>query len=330
MLRKAKIAAIAALAVFLAVSAAGGQQPPKIPRVGRLSPTSPSADAPLRAGFQQGLRGLGWVEGQNIAIEYRYAEGKLDRLPELAAELVGRKVDLLLAASTAGALAAKKATGTIPIVMVTRGGEDPVASGLIVSLARPGGNLTGVTGLGEELSGKRLQLLKEAVPSVSRVAVLANPADPEAGPAVKGLEAAARALGVQLRVLEVRDPSGIESAFRVMTSERASALLVQADPMFSLHARRIADLAVKRRLPAMGGFRENVEAGGLMSYAPNFPDLFRRGATYVDKILKGAKPADLPVEQPTRFELAINMKTAKALGITFPPSILIRADQVIQ
>jgi putative ABC transport system substrate-binding protein len=238
-LRKAKTAGIAALAIFLAASPADAQQPPKIPRIGRLSPSNPSADAPMRAGLQQGLRDHGWVEGQNIVIEYRYAEGKLDRFPELAAEVVGLKVDLILAASTAGALAAKRATATIPIVMTTLGGQDPIASGLIVSLARPGGNLTGVTGLGEELSGKRLQLFKEAIARLSRVAVLANPADPEAGPAVKGLEAAARALGVQLRVLEVRDPSGIETAFRVMTSERAGGLMVVEDILLFTHRRRI-------------------------------------------------------------------------------------------
>jgi putative ABC transport system substrate-binding protein len=321
---------ILALVFLAAPLAAGGQQPGKIARVGRLSPVSASADARTLAAFRQGLRELGWIEGQNIAFEYRFAEGKLDRLPDLAAELVGIKVDLILAASTAGALAARRATGTIPIVMVTLGGEDPVASGLIVSLARPGRNLTGVTGLGQELSGKRLQLLKEAVPSVSRVAVLANPADPEAGPAVKGLEAAARALGVQRRVLEVRDPSGIENAFRVMTSERAGGLMVVEGIMLVTHRRRILELAAKNRLPTMFAFREFVVDGGRMSYGASLPDMHRRAATHVDKILKGAKPADLPVEQPTKFELVINLKTAKALGLTIPQSVLVRADQVIQ
>ena len=214
--------------------------------------------------------------------------------------------------------------------MTTLGGEDPVASGLIVSLARPGGNLTGVTGLGQELSAKRLQLLKEAVPSVHRVAALANPADTEAGPAVKGLEAAARALGVQLRVLEVRDPSGFENAFRAMTSERVGGLLVLENIVLATHRRRIVDLAAKSRLPTMSAFREFVVDGGLMFYGAALPDMHRRAAYYVDRILKGTKPADLPVEQPTRFELVINMKTAKALGLTIPQTILIRADQVIQ
>ncbi len=319
-----------AFSLLAAPTVADAQQPGKIARIGRLSPTSPSADAPMRAGFQQGLRDLGWVEGQNIAIEYRYAEGKLDRFAELATELVGLKVDLIVVGSTAGALAAKRATGTIPIVMTTLGGEDPVASGLIVSLARPGGNLTGVTGLGQELSAKRLQLLKEAVPSVRRVAVLVNPADPETGPAVKGVEAAARALGVQLRVLEARDPSGFENAFQVMTSERAGGLMVMESVMLTTHRRRIVELAAKNRLPTMSAVREFVLDGGLLFYGAALPDMHRRAAYYVDKILKGAKPADLPVEQPTRFELVVNLKTAKALGLTIPPSVLVRADRVIQ
>ena len=319
-----------ALSIVAAPPASGAQQPPKIPRIGRLSPGSPSSDAPIRAGFQQGLRDLGWVEGQNIAIEYRYAEGKVDRFPELAAELVDLKVDVIIAASTAGALAAKRATGTIPIVMITLGGEDPVASGLIVSLARPGGNLTGVTGLGQELIAKRLQLLKEAVPTVNRVAALANSADPEAASAVKTVEAAGRTLGIQVRVLEARDPPEIENAFRGMTSQRVRGLMVVENILFVTHRQRIVELAARNRLPAMYPAREFVADGGLMFYGATLPDMYRRVAYLVDRILKGAKPADLPVEQPTRFELVINMNTAKALGITFPSSILIRADQVIQ
>jgi putative ABC transport system substrate-binding protein len=226
-------------------------------------------------------------------------------------------------------LAAKNATRTIPIVMVAVG--DPLGSGLVASLAHPGGNVTGPSSMFAEVAGKQLELLKETVPKASRVAVLWNPANPVwQAQMLREINVAARALGLRLQLLEARGPDELEGAFAAMTRARAGALLVQADPMFSLHARRIADLALKRRLPAMVGFREHVEPGSLMSYAPNFPDLFRRAAVYVDKILKGAKPADLPVEQPTRFELVINMKTAKALGLTVPPSVLIRADQVIQ
>jgi putative ABC transport system substrate-binding protein len=323
------LAVILAVGLSLAPLAAEAQQAGKVPLVGRLSPTNPSADAPIRAGFQQGLRDLGWVEGQNIAIEYRYAEGKVDRFPELAAELVALKVDLIIAASTAGAVAAKRATGTIPIVMITLGGQDTVASGLIASLARPGRNLTGVIGLGEELGTKRLQLLREAVPSVNRVAVLANPADPEAGPAVKVLETAARTMGIQARVLEARDPSGFENAFQVMTSRGVGGLIVLESIIFVTHRRRIVELAAKSRLPTMYPTREFVTDGGLLFYGTALPDMHRRAAYYVDRILKGAKPADLPVEQPTKFELVINLKTAKALGLTIPQTILLQADQVI-
>jgi len=269
------------------------------------------------------------VEGQNIAIEYRWAEGRFERLPDLAAELVRLKVDVIVSVVTQASLAAKNATRTIPIVMVAAG--DPLGSGLVASLARPGGNVTGPSSMYAELAGKQLELLKETVPKVSRVAVLWNPANAVwQAQMLRATEVAARALGLQLQLLEARGPDELEGAFAAMTRERASALLVQVDVIFALHARRLADLAAKRHLPAMYGSREHVEAGGLMSYAPNIPDLFRRAATYVDKILKGAKPADLPVEQPTRFELIINLKTAKALGLTIPPSLLVRADQVIE
>ncbi len=316
------------LGLLVAPLAAEGQQTGKISRVGRLSPGSASTDAPNLAALRQGLRDLGWVEGRNITIEIRFAEGKVDRLPELAAELVRLKVDVIVSGSTPGALAAKNATATIPIVMVTTG--DPVASGLIGSLARPNGNVTGLTALGRELSAKRLQLLKEAFPGVTRVAVLSNPDSPENPPLVKGLEVAARSLGVQLRALEVRDPTEFEKAFAAITRERAGAIMMLTDPLFNTHRRRIVELVAKSRLPAMYGFRQDVDAGGLMFYGATLADMYYRAATYVDKILKGAKPADLPVEQPTKFELVINLKTAKALGLTIPQSLLRRADQVIQ
>jgi putative ABC transport system substrate-binding protein len=243
--------------------------------------------------------------------------------------LVRLRVDVIVAVVTQASLAAKNATGTIPIVMVAVG--DPVGSGLVAGLAHPGGNVTGPSAMFADLAGKQLELLKETVPKASRVAVLRNPANPVwQAQMLRETEGAARTLGLRLQILDARGPEELEGGFAAMTRERARALLVQADPMFSLHARRIADLAVKRRLPTMGGFRENVEAGFLMSYAPNFLDLFRRAGYYVDRILKGAKPADLPVEQPTRFLLVVNLKTAKALGLTIPRSILIRADQVIQ
>ncbi len=326
-----------AFGLLAAPLGSNAQQPAKIWRIGFLSPNSPSD--PERPGspfgergleaFRQGLRDLGYVEGQNIAIEYRWAEGRFERLPDLAAELVRLKVDVIVAVVTQASLAAKNATRTIPIVMVAAG--DPLGSGLVAGLAHPGGNVTGPSSMLAEVAGKQLELLKETVPKASRVAVLWNPANAVwQAQMLRETKVAARALGLRLQLLEARGPGELEGAFAAMTRERASALLVQVDVIFALHARRIADLAAKRRLPAMYGSREHVEAGGLMSYAPNIPDLFRRAATYVDKMLKGAKPGDLPVEQPTRFELVVNLKTAKALGLTIPPSVLIRADQVIQ
>ena len=327
-LRTAALIVALALGVLSAPLPADGQQPGKVPRIGYLSATSPTVATNVLNAFRQGLRDLGYVEGENIAIEYRWAEGKLERLPALAAELVRLKVDLILAWTTAPALAAKDATRTIPIVIGYV--ADPVERGLIASLARPGGNVTGLSWGGIELSGKQLELLKDAVPKLSRVAILINPASQFHKAVVKEIETAGRALGVKLQPLEVRAPDEFDSAFKAMTRERAGALLVPGDSMFLLHRTRLAELAAKSRLPAMHGLREHVEAGGLMSYAPSLSDTSRRGATFVDKILKGAKPADLPVEQPTRFELVINLKTAKALGLTIPPSVLIRADHVIQ
>ena len=316
-------------AFLLAPLAAEAQPAGKVPRIGFLGTRSPSDTAPYLDAFRQGLRERGWVEGQNIVIEYRFAEGRFDRLPDLAAELVRLKVDIIVAAPTPAAAAAKNATATIPIVGISLG--DPVGLGLIASLARPGGNVTGLSySVGMETFGKQLELLKEIVPKVRRVAILSNPANPFHALAIKEVKGAARSLGVELQLLEARGPEEFDGAFAAMTKERAGALLVMADSMFILHRTRLADLVARSRLPAAYGVRENVEAGGLMSYGPSVPDLFRRAATYVDKILKGAKPEDLPVEQPTKFELVINVKTAKALGLTIPQSLMVRADEVIQ
>ena len=315
-----------ALASLAAPLIPDAQQPAKLHQIGFLQRGSPQASR--FEAFRQGLRALGYTEGQNIAIEQRYAHGVHDRLSGLAAELVPRKVDVIVVDGTATAIVAKAATTTIPIVFTLAG--DPVGSGLAASLARPGGNVTGLSNLAAELSGKQLQLLKEAVPEASRVAFLYNPGNPATAPALNGAQAAARALGIQLQVLEVRRPNELGKAFSEMTKGRAGALLTVSDAIFTTERVQLLKLAAKGRLPVMFSDREYVEAGGLMSYGTNFPDQYRCAATYVDKILKGAKPADLPVEQPTRFDLAINMKTAKGLGLTFPPSILVQATEVIE
>ena len=317
---------LGALGLFAAPPATGAQQAGKVRRIGFLGTyAGPSLDA-----FRQVLRELGWVEGQNIVIDYRLAEGRLDRFTDLAVELVRLKVDIIVAEGTQGVAAAKNATETIPIVMIS-GSVDPVGLGLIASLARPGGNVTGLSySVGPGIAGKWLELLKEIVPKVRRVATLSNPANPNQPLIIRDLKVAARSLGVQLQLLEARGPHEFDGAFEAMGKERAGALLVLADSMFVFHRARLADLAARSRLPAAYGNRADVEAGGFMSYGPNFPDLWRRAAIYVDKILKGAKPADLPVEQPTKFELVINLKTAKALGVTIPQSILTRADEIIQ
>ena len=317
--------------LFATPLAVEAQQARKVYRAGFLSPTSLSDPRNSRflESFRQGLRELGWIEGQNIAIESRWADGKFERLPGLAAELVQIKVDVIVAVVTQASLAAKHATQTIPIVMVGVG--DPLGSGLVASLARPGGNVTGPSSMLADVSGKQLALLKETIPKASAVAVLWNPANPVwQAAALRETEAAARALGLRLQLLEARGPDELEAAFAAMTRERAGALFVPADIIFARHAQQIADLAARNRLPAMYGFREHVEAGGLMSYAADFAVMFRRAAVYVDKILKGARPGELPVEQPTKFELVINLKTARALGLTIPQSILLRADEVIQ
>jgi putative ABC transport system substrate-binding protein len=314
--------------ISLASLATYAQRPGKMARIGRLWPSSASADASTFGAFQQGLRDLGWIVGKNITVEDRYAEGRLDRLPELAAELVRLKVDVIVAGATTSALAAKNATATIPIVMVM--GGDPVASGLVGSFARPGGNVTGVAALIQELSVKRMELLKETVPGLTRVTVLSNPAFPDSAPSVKGLQGAAGALGLQLRVVEVRDPSEFEKAFAAISGEHAKALMVLGDAMFNTYRRRIVEFAAKSRLPAMYGLLSFVDDGGLMFYGASLPDMFKLAATYVDRILKGAKPSELPIERPSKFELVINVKTAKALGITIPRSLLLRADRVIE
>jgi putative ABC transport system substrate-binding protein len=308
---------------------AGGQPAGKVPRIGFLSVTSPSDRPPLLDAFRQRLRELGWVEGQNIVIDYRYAEDRVDRLPDLAAELVRLKVDLIVSMGTQGVTAARNATETIPIVMIAV--RDPVGTGLIASLARPGGNVTGVSGYaGLEIVARQLELLKATVPKIRRVAILSNPANAYHQLAIREVNVAARSLGVQLQLLEARGPNEFDGAFAAMAKERVGALLVLSDAMLSSHRTRLADLAARSRLPSAYAVRESVEAGGLMSYGPSFLDLYRRSAAYVDKILKGARPADLPVQQPTQFELVINLKTAKALGLTIPPSLLQRADQVIE
>jgi len=322
--------ALVALACGLIVAqpAAGAQQPPKVPRIGFLSAEVPAATSDLVDAFQQGLHDLGYAEGQNIVIVYRFAQGNYDRLPDLAAELVRLKVDVIVAVSTPAAQAAKSAAGPIPVVFMQVG--DPVGSGLVRALAQPGGNVTGLSLLTHELSGKRLELLKEVVPRASRVAVLWDPGQPVGAPILKETEAAARSLGLQVQPVEARGPDDFESALSAVKKMRAGGLVVLPSQVFAAHRYRLADLLIKERIPTVFVRSDFVEAGGLMSYAPNYADQNRRAAAYVDKILKGAKPADLPVEQPTRFELAINLKTAKALGLTIPKSVLVRADQVIQ
>jgi putative ABC transport system substrate-binding protein len=317
-------------ALLLALGLPGeAQQPAKVYRIGLLSARSSSFESTRAEAFRQGLRDLGYVEGKNIIIDYRYAEGKFERLPDLAAELVRLKVDVILALGVPPTRAAKQVTTTIPIVM--GGGSDPVRTGLIASFARPGGNVTGLSDLNVDLITKRLELLKEVVPKTSHVAVLLNPANPTNPLQLKETQSVAPALGVTVLILEIKVAEEFEPAFTTMKKERVGALLVFSDPMFGFHQKRIADLAVKSRLPAMHGNRYYVEAGGLMSYGTANPDdQYRRSAIYVDKILKGANPGELPVERPTKLELVINLKTAKQIGLTIPPNVLARADKVIR
>jgi putative tryptophan/tyrosine transport system substrate-binding protein len=314
-----------ALGLLLAPLAAGAPSV-KIARIGVLSPSSPPNGAPDV--LRHALRELGWVEGQNLATEYRWAHGRYEQLPHLATELVRLPVDVLVTISTPAAQAAKQATTTLPIVMMFV--SDAVDEGLVASLAHPGGNLTGLSSAYDALIGKRLELLKETVPGLSRLAILHNPRFPGTTLAVGETQAVAQKLGVTPHVVEVQDPGALDHAFTAMTSAHAEALMVLADPLLLRYAGGIANLAIRYQLPTMFEERSPVDAGGLMVYGVNWVEIVRRAATYVDKILKGAKPADLPVEQPTKFELVINLKTAQALGLTIPPTLLFQADEVIR
>jgi len=326
---RAGLAATITLGLLAASLTAGEpQEPRKIPRIGFLSIFSP-ADIPLwREGFRQGLQDLGYTEGHNIVIEYRFAEAHPERLLGLAAELVRLKMDIIAAETTPAGLAAQQATTKIPIVLTIV--ADPLKSGLVFSLARPGGNITGLSLQLPDLTPKRIQLLREVVPQVSRVTILWNSASLIATPQFEAAEIAARALGIQLEPLGVQGPEDFPRAIQAASRRGQGAVLVLDDFLFTRHMRQLGELTAKSRVPAMYGTTGFAEAGGLVSYGPNYADVSRRAATYVDKILKGAKPADLPIEQPTKLELVINMRTAKALGLTIPPSVLLRADQVIE
>ena len=306
-----------------------GQRTAKVPRIGFLAVGSREGRAFLIEGFLQGLRERGYVEGQNILIEYRFSEGRNERLPELAAELVAVKVDLILASGSPASLAASQATRTIPIVMGSLA-VDPIETGLIESLARPGGNITGMTEMAAQLGAKRLELLKQIVPRLTLVAVFWNPPNPAYGPVLKVLEATAPTLGMKLQRLEVRVPEDFEGAVQSAIRRRAGALFVPGDPLVTNRPRMVADLALKYRLPTVTDFRELPKAGGLLSFGPDLVDSYRRAATHVDKILKGARPGDLPMEQPTKFDLVVNLKTATVLNLTIPHSILTQATEVIQ
>jgi putative tryptophan/tyrosine transport system substrate-binding protein len=307
---------------------ASAQQPKKIPRIGFLSIGSPSSVTSRYEAFRQGLRELGYVEGQNILIEWRFAEGKREELPALASDLVHLKVDVIVTAGTTATTPAKRATSTIPIVMAYS--ADPVGTGLVASLSRPGGNVTGLTEISPDLAGKRLELIREAVPRATRVAVLWDGSRPANIDVLKEIDAAARAYGVRVQSLEVRSSKDFESAFRAATQQRARALIIPSGSLSNLHAPQVVSLALRSRLPSIWETKNYVDIGGLMSYGPSLDDLYRRAAVYVDKILKGTKPADLPVEQPTKFEFVINLKTAKQIGLTIPQSVLYRADKVIR
>jgi putative tryptophan/tyrosine transport system substrate-binding protein len=323
-----KICYFALCAMLLAFGIpAEAQQSKKIPRIGLLVPSSASSDSPRRDAFLQGLRDLGYVEEKNIAIEYRYTEGELDRLPDLAAELVRLNVDVIVTAAISSVRAAKKATATIPIVFASVG--DAVDSGLVASLARPGGNATGLTFFAPELDGKRLELLKEAFPKITRVAFLWR-VPTTRGDLLKEAEAVAKSLGLRLQSVGVKGPDDFESAFKAAKSGGADALIVISNPLSNTHRARIVDLATKNRLPGIYPSTDFVEEGGLMSYGADILDNWRRAATYVDKILKGTNPGDLPVEQPKKFEFVINLKTAKQIGVTIPPNVLARADRVLK
>jgi ABC-type uncharacterized transport system substrate-binding protein len=327
-LKKAALLAVLILAGLSTPLAAAAQQPGKVYRIGMLETTSMALNAVNLDAFRQGLRELGYVEGHDLMIEYRSAEGHGERFPELATELVRLKVDLLLTRGTPAALAAKNATEKIPVVMASSG--DPLQTGVIAGLARPGGNVTGLSAIIVELTGKRLELLKEVVPGVLRIAVLLNMSNPNNALLWKEIEIAAPSLEVQLQLLDVRKPGDFGEAFDAAIKQRAGALVVGSDALTLANRRPVVDLAAKHRLPAIYSAREFVDAGGLIAYGVSYPHLYRRAAIFVDKIFKGTKPGDLPVEQPTKFELVINLKTAKALGLRIPQSVLIRADEVVQ
>jgi putative ABC transport system substrate-binding protein len=305
------------------------QSTEKVYRLGFLASGTSTASVGMVEAFRDGMRELGWVEGRNVVVDYRFAEGRNERLPGLAAELVRNRVDLIVAANSPTVIAARNATSTIPIVMTSV--ADPVGFGVIASLARPGGNVTGVTySAGLEIFGKQLQLLQEVVPTAKRVAFLWNPSNPGHAAIASNVQTAAKSLGLSIQLVEARTPDDFDGAFAAIAKERAQALVVASDSMFGSYALRLGELTTRNRLPSIHGTRSNVEAGGLIMYGANIPSQVRRSAVYVDKILKGANPADLPVEQPTRFELIVNLKTAKALGISISPSMLARADSVIE
>jgi len=330
-MRRKILSAVMTILFLATVHFAQAQQPKKVPRIGYLSIGDPATESTRAEAIRLALRALGYIEGQNIAIEYRYAEGKGHRIPELAAELVRLQVDIIVVTGGNDRIqAVKNATKTIPIVMTGTGG-DPVEEGLVESLARPGGNLTGITNLSTELGGKRLELLKEAVPKVARVAVLYDAANPSSVREVKeDLPVAARALGLTVQPWEVRAADGFENVFAAIGKQRPDGLYLPTGPLMFSNAKRIADFALKSRLPSVYGRKEAVDAGGLISYGADIADSYRLVAVYIDKILKGAKPADLPVQQPTKFELVINLKTAKQIGVTIRPEVLARATKIIR
>jgi len=323
-----KLSVALILGVLCAAHPAGAQTTGKVYRLGFLGSGSAVASAGLVEAFRDGLRERGWIEERSLYIEMRFAENRLDRLPDLAAELIRMKVDVIVAIPAAAAVAAKQATGTIPIIMVMT--SDPVALGLIASLGHPGGNVTGVAGSVVGLYGKRVQLLKEAVPSVRRVAILSNPGSSTRPISIDNAKAAAQSLGITLQFQDVRAPDDFDGAFAAMAKDRVDAIVVVADPLFGTHARRLAELVAKYRLPSIYANRGEFDAGGLIMYGSSGTQQARQAAAYVDKILKGARPGELPVEQPNKVDLVINLRTAKALGLTIPPSLLVRADQVIE
>jgi putative ABC transport system substrate-binding protein len=322
------MASVVAVLFFVAPLAAGAQPAGKVHRIGFLGNSTAALESHLVGPFREGLRELGYLEGQNIVIEYRWAEGKYQRFPTLIAELLAQRVEVIVTAGTPASLAVKKATTSVPLVVVGVG--DPVASGLVASLKRPGGNITGVTSIADETEGKRLELLREVLPTLSRIAVLSNPENQSMEPVLKEMRAAAQVLGMKVQVFDVRTPDELDETFKAIVRERPGVLRVMGDRLFLHNRQRIMDFATKQRLPVMPGHPELVEAGGLIAFGPSYPGMHRRAAYFVDRILKGAKPADLPVERPTKFELVVNLTAAKALGLKIPPSLLRRADQVIE